>query len=150
MTDLEIRPATAADVPAIVALLADDFLGATRENPDDLAPYLDAFARADADPNQHIVVAERDGRVVGTLQLTVIQGLSLKAAKRAQVESVRIHRGERGSGLGTILMEWSATRARELGCTVVQLTSNAQRTDAHRFYERLGYEPTHIGFKLAL
>ncbi|WP_067541851.1 GNAT family N-acetyltransferase [Nocardia crassostreae] len=150
MTDLEIRPATADDVPAIVALLADDFLGATREDRTDLTPYLEAFALADADPNQHIAVAERDGHIVGTLQLSVIQGLSLRAARRAQIEGVRVHREERGSGLGTTLMEWAATRARELGCSIVQLTSNAQRTDAHRFYERLGYEPSHIGFKLAL
>ena len=147
MNDLIIRPATAEDVPAIVAMLADDVLGSTREDPNDMAPYLAAFAVADEDPFQHIVVAERGGRVVGTLQLTVIHGLSLKAATRGQVEGVRVHADERGTGLGTTLMEWAEERARELGCTLIQLTSNGTRTDAHRFYERLGYAGSHVGFK---
>ncbi|GIG67429.1 GNAT family N-acetyltransferase [Phytomonospora endophytica] len=150
MSDLHIRPATVEDVPAIVAMLADDMLGKSREDAADLTPYLAAFAVADADPHQHIVVAERDGRVVGTLQLTVIYGLSLKAATRGQVEGVRIHRDERGTGLGTTLMEWAATRAKELGCSLIQLSSNSARTDAHRFYERLGYSGSHIGYKMNL
>lgn len=150
MSDLQIRPATAEDVPAIVAMLADDVLGQTREDASDLAPYLAAFAVAEADPHQHIVVAEREGRVVGTLQLTIIHGLSLKAATRGQVEGVRIHRDERGSGLGTTLMEWAADTSRELGCTLIQLTSNGARKDAHRFYERLGYSGSHIGYKMDL
>jgi len=150
MSDLQIRPATAEDVPAIVAMLADDVLGQTREDAGDLAPYLTAFAVADADPHQHIVVAERDGRVVGTLQLTIIHGLSLKAATRGQVEGVRIHRDERGSGLGTTLMEWAARKSKELGCALIQLTSNGARKDAHRFYERLGYSGSHIGYKMDL
>ncbi|GAA2659571.1 GNAT family N-acetyltransferase [Streptomyces aculeolatus] len=150
MSDLEIRRATAADVPAIVAMLADDPLGATRETPDDPAPYEQAFARIDADPAQHLAVAERDGTVVGTLQLTVIPGLSRRGMTRALIEAVRVHRDERGSGLGTQLIEWAVAEARRQGCAVVQLTSDATRTDAHRFYERLGFEATHVGFKRML
>ncbi|MHA4813756.1 N-acetyltransferase family protein [Streptomyces aculeolatus] len=150
MSDLEIRRATAADVPAIVAMLADDPLGATRETPDDPAPYEQAFARIDADPAQHLAVAERDGTVVGTLQLTVIPGLSRRGMTRALIEAVRVHRDERGSGLGTQLIEWAVEEARRQGCAVVQLTSDATRTDAHRFYERLGFESTHVGFKRML
>ncbi|AUH41942.1 GNAT family N-acetyltransferase [Streptomyces sp. CMB-StM0423] len=150
MTDLAIRHATAADVPAIVAMLADDPLGATRETPDDPAPYEDAFVRIDADPGQHLVVAERDGRVVGTVQLTVIPGLSRRGATRALIEAVRVHREERGGGLGTQLIEWAVEEARRRGCAVVQLTSDATRTDAHRFYERLGFAASHVGFKRML
>ncbi|MFG3168122.1 GNAT family N-acetyltransferase [Streptomyces sp. NPDC048200] len=150
MADLEIRAAVAADVHAIVAMLADDPLGAQRESPDELTPYLDALKRLSADPNQHLVVAVRESRVVGTLQLTVIPGLSRKGATRSIIEAVRIHADERGSGLGTQLIEWAIDESRRQGCQLVQLTSDASRTDAHRFYERLGFEASHVGFKLAL
>ncbi|MFE4256778.1 GNAT family N-acetyltransferase [Streptomyces sp. NPDC056910] len=150
MGDLEIRPAVAADVPAIVAMLADDALGAGRESPDDLTPYLEALARIAGDPNQHLVVAVREGRTVGTLQLTVIPGLSRKGSTRSIVEGVRIHADERGSGLGTLLIEWAVDESRRQNCQLVQLTSDATRTDAHRFYERLGFEASHVGFKLQL
>ncbi|MGW7254576.1 N-acetyltransferase family protein [Streptomyces sp. NPDC054834] len=146
----EIRAAVADDVPAIIGMLADDPLGAQRESPDDLAPYLTAFERLDADPNQHLVVAEREGRVVGTLQLTIIPGLSRRGATRSIIEGVRIHADERGSGLGTRLIEWAIAESRRLGCQLVQLTSDNTRTDAHRFYERLGFTASHVGFKLAL
>ncbi|MEE1820661.1 GNAT family N-acetyltransferase [Streptomyces sp. BE20] len=149
-TDLTIRRATADDLAAIVAMLADDPLGATRESPDDLTPYRAAFARIDADPHQLLVVAERAGRTVGTLQLTVVPGLSRKGSTRTIVEAVRIHADERGSGLGTELIHWAIDRSRELGAELVQLTSDATRTDAHRFYERLGFVASHLGFKLAL
>ncbi|MFJ3794604.1 GNAT family N-acetyltransferase [Kitasatospora sp. NPDC090091] len=150
MTDLTIRRATADDLPAIVAMLADDPLGATRESPDDLTPYRTAFARIDADPHQHLVVAERAGRTVGTLQLTVVPGLSRKGSTRTIIEAVRIHADERGSGLGTELIHWAIDRSRELDADLVQLTSDATRTDAHRFYERLGFVASHLGFKLKL
>ncbi|MFE9806280.1 GNAT family N-acetyltransferase [Streptomyces sp. NPDC005227] len=150
MADLEIRAAGAADVPAIVAMLADDPLGARRESPDDLTPYLGALERLSADPNQHVVVAAREGRVVGTLQLTVIPGLSRKGATRSVIEGVRIHADERGSGLGTQLIEWAIDESRRQDCQLVQLTSDASRTDAHRFYERLGFEASHVGFKRSL
>jgi GNAT superfamily N-acetyltransferase len=150
MGDLEIRAAVAADVPAIVAMLADDPLGAQRESPDDLAPYLTALERLVADPNQHLVVAVREDRVVGTLQLTIIPGLSRRGSTRSIVEGVRIHADERGSGLGTQLIEWAVDESRRQNCQLVQLTSDATRTDAHRFYERLGFEASHVGFKLPL
>ncbi|AGS70613.1 GNAT family N-acetyltransferase [Streptomyces collinus] len=147
---LEIRRATAADVPAIVGMLADDPLGAQRESPDDMTPYLAALERLAADPNQHVVVAVREGRVVGTLQLTVVPGLSRKGATRSIIEGVRVHADERGSGLGTRLIEWAVEESRRQECQLVQLTSDNSRTDAHRFYERLGFTASHVGFKLPL
>ncbi|MBO3673786.1 GNAT family N-acetyltransferase [Streptomyces sp. NEAU-YJ-81] len=150
MSDFEIRRATADDIPAIVAMLADDPLGAHRESLDDPAPYRAAFERLDRDPQQRLVVAVRDGRTVGTLQLTVIPGLSRRGATRSIVEGVRIHSEERGGGLGTQLIEWAVEESRREGCALVQLTSDATRIDAHRFYERLGFEASHVGFKLPL
>ncbi|MFE9771141.1 GNAT family N-acetyltransferase [Streptomyces sp. NPDC005931] len=150
MGDVHIRPAVAEDVPAIVGLLADDPLGAQRESPDDLGPYLSALERLSSDPNQRLVVAVRDGRVVGTLQLTVIPGLSRRGSTRSVVEGVRVHADERGSGLGTRLMEWAIDESRAQGCQLVQLTSDNSRTDAHRFYERLGFTASHVGFKRPL
>ncbi|MFI9466252.1 GNAT family N-acetyltransferase [Streptomyces sp. NPDC052492] len=150
MEDLEIRAATADDVPAIVAMLADDPLGAQRESPDDLSPYLTAMERLRTDPNQHLVVAVREGRVVGTLQLTIVPGLSRRGSTRSIIEAVRIHADERGSGLGSKLIEWAIDTSRRKGCQLVQLTSDHTRTDAHRFYERLGFTASHVGFKLPL
>ncbi|GGW52845.1 GNAT family acetyltransferase [Streptomyces lucensis JCM 4490] len=150
MGDLEIRDATAADLPAIVAMLADDPLGAQRESLHDLTPYRTALQHLEADPNQHLVVAVREGRVIGTLQLTVIPGLSHRGATRALIEAVRIHADERGGGLGSRLIEWAIGTSRDLGCRMVQLTSDKTRTDAHRFYERLGFTASHEGFKLRL
>ncbi|QGV79646.1 GNAT family N-acetyltransferase [Streptomyces ficellus] len=150
MSDLEIRPAAPTDIPAIVAMLADDPLGAQRESPDDLTPYTTAFERLSGDPNQHLAVAVRDGRVVGTLQLTIIPGLSRRGATRSIIEGVRIHADERGGGLGTQLIEWAIAESRRQDCRLVQLTSDATRTDARRFYERLGFEASHVGFKMAL
>ncbi|MEU7335842.1 MULTISPECIES: GNAT family N-acetyltransferase [unclassified Streptomyces] len=150
MGDLEIRPAVPDDVPAIVAMLADDALGAQRESPDDLTPYLAALERLSGDPNQHLVVAVREGRIVGTLQLTIIPGLSRRGSTRALIEAVRVHTDERGSGLGTRIIEWAIAESRRQECRLVELTSDASRTDAHRFYERLGFTASHLGFKLAL
>ncbi len=150
MSDLEIRPATPDDLPAVVAMLADDPLGAQRESPDDLTPYQEAFRRLADDPNQHVVVAVRQDRVVGTLQLTIIPGLSRRGSTRSIVEGVRIHGDERGSGLGTQLIQWAVDESRRQNCQLVQLTSDVTREDAHRFYERLGFTASHVGFKLAL
>jgi GNAT superfamily N-acetyltransferase len=150
MSDLVIRPAIESDVPAIVAMLADDALGATRESLDDLAPYLTAFAEIDAHPHQLLLVAERAGRIVGTAQLTFMPGLSHRGMRRAEIEAVRVHTDERGSGLGTLMIESCISEARHRGCGMVQLTSNASRTSARRFYERLGFTPSHVGFKLKL
>ncbi len=150
MSDLDIRPATPDDLPAVVAMLADDPLGAQRESPDDLTPYQEALQRLADDPNQHVVVAVRQDRVVGTLQLTIIPGLSRRGSTRSIIESVRIHGDERGSGLGTQLIQWAVDESRRQNCQLVQLTSDVTREDAHRFYERLGFTASHVGFKLAL
>ncbi|GGR74860.1 GNAT family acetyltransferase [Streptomyces humidus] len=150
MGDLEIRAAVAEDLPAVVAMLADDVLGAQRETPDDLDPYLAALERLTADPNQRLVVAVREGRVVGTLQLTIVPGLSRRGSTRSIVEGVRVHADERGSGLGTRFIEWAIEESRRENCQLVQLTSDNTRTDAHRFYERLGFVASHVGFKLQL
>ena len=151
MTDVVIRRATLDDLPAVIAMLADDPLGATRESPADLTPYQQAFEAIDADPNQVLVVADRNGEAIGTLQLTIIPGLSRQGASRGLVEAVRVAASARSTGLGTTLMEWSIEEARARGCVMVQLTSDKTRTDAHRFYtDRLGFTNSHEGFKLAL
>ena len=147
---VEVRRARREDVPAIVALLADDALGESREHPGDLSPYLAAFERIDADPAHLLVVADAGGEVVGTLQLTVLPGLSRGGALRAQVEAVRVADSQRGKGLGQALLLWAVEEARARGCTLVQLTTDKQRTDAHRFYERLGFVASHEGMKLHL
>ncbi|MGX1308558.1 GNAT superfamily N-acetyltransferase [Amorphus suaedae] len=152
MSDPVFRPAREADIAAIVALLADDGLGRGREKPGlPLDPrYRDAFAALDRDPNQLLLVAERDGAIVGCLQLTFIPGLSRLGMWRGQIEAVRIAASERGTGLGGALVGWAIERCRERGCGLVQLTTDKQRNDAHRFYERLGFEASHEGMKLAL
>ena len=145
-----IARATEPDVPALVALLADDPLGATRESASE-APYLEAFREIDADPHQLLVVVTDDeGAVVGTMQLTTIPGLARGGAKRLQIEAVRLAEGVRGGGLGTALFEWAHDHGRSQGAVIAQLTSDGSRTAAHRFYERLGYEASHRGFKRAL
>ncbi|WP_052847562.1 GNAT family N-acetyltransferase [Streptomyces avicenniae] len=148
--DITLRPATATDVPDIVAMLADDILGSGRENPAELAPYEAAFARIDADPSQHLLVAERDGRTVGTLQLAILYGLSRQGSPRALIEAVRVRADARGAGIGSELIRLAVEEARRQGCALVQLTSDRTRTGAHRFYERLGFRPTHVGYKLTL
>ncbi|MES9623210.1 GNAT family N-acetyltransferase [Streptomyces tuirus] len=150
MTNIDIRPASRDDIPDIVAMLADDALGATRESPEDLSPYQSAYERLQRDPNQLLVVAESDGRVVGTLQLTIIPGLSRKGSTRSIIEGVRVHSSQRGHGLGARLIEWAIEESGRQGCQLVQLTSDSARTDAHRFYERLGFAGSHVGFKLQL
>jgi GNAT superfamily N-acetyltransferase len=143
---MTIRRARRDDVPAIVALYADDMLGAARETPDDLACYYAVFDALDGE----LYVGELDGRVVATLQLTTIQQLSARGSKVAQIEAVRVARERRGGGLGEALVRDAIERARAAGCVRVQLTSNKDRTDAHRFYERLGFRRSHEGFKLPL
>ena len=143
-----IRIATQEDVAAVVALLADDPLGATRENIDGAATcYQAAFNRIEIDPNNDVLVAERDGQIVGCLQLTLIPSLTRSGMTRAQIEGVRIAASERGLGLGGQMMTWAERAARELGAGIVQLTTDKSRTDAHRFYENLGYTASHEGMK---
>lgn len=150
MAEPVVRRASAADIAAIVSMLADDPLGATRETPRDLSPYVDAFAAVDADPNQLLAVVEDRGEVVGTAQVTFMAGLSHRGMWRAEIEAVRVRSDRRGTGIGTCLLEWCTGQARERGCGMVQLTSNASRADAHRFYERLGFTASHTGFKLRI
>ncbi|WP_370971427.1 N-acetyltransferase family protein [Amycolatopsis sp. cg9] len=150
MTEYVIRRARREDIGAIVRMLADDQLGATRDDPDDLDPYLHAFDEIVRDPNQLLIVVASDDEPVGTLQLTIIPGLARRGALRGQIEAVRIHADHRGSGLGADLMHWAIAESRRRGCALVQLTSDTSRTDAHRFYERLGFTPSHTGFKLKL
>jgi GNAT superfamily N-acetyltransferase len=143
------RAAAVADLAAIVALLADDVLGAAREAPGDPA-YPAAFAAIAADPNQMLAVAEQDGRVIGCLQLTFIPGLSHRGAWRGQIESVRIAADQRGSGLGRRFFEWAIAQCRARGCRIVQLTTDKSRGDARRFYESLGFAASHDGMKITL
>jgi len=150
VNDYIIRRARREDIGAIVRMLADDQLGAARDDPRDLDPYLHAFEQIDADPNQLLIVVISNDEPVGTLQLTVIPGLARRGALRGQVEAVRIRADHRGSGLGADLMRWAIDESRRRGCALVQLTSDVSRADAHRFYERLGFVPSHTGFKLKL
>lgn len=149
MGDLEIRPAALDDLSAIVDMLADDPWAPSASRRRTWRRMCTRWS-ASSDPNQHLVVATREGRVVGTLQLTVVPGLSRRGATRSIIEGVRIHADERGSGLGTRLIEWAIEESRRQNCQLVQLTSDNTRTDAHRFYERLGFTASHVGFKLAL
>ena len=143
------RLATRDDVAAVVALLTDDDLGARREVAD-LAPYLAAFDAMQAEGNNHLIVGDQDGVIVATYQLTFITGLSLRAARRAQVESVRVASNLRSTGIGAALMADAEARARAAGCSLIQLTTNRERSRAHAFYARQGYEPSHFGFKKSL
>ncbi|MGB8994388.1 MAG: GNAT family N-acetyltransferase [Pseudonocardiaceae bacterium] len=148
--DVVIRRATASDLAAIVALLVDDEIAVGRESPDDLTPYQRAFEVIEADKHELLVVAERNGEVIGTVQLSLLPGLSRRGAFRAQIEGVRVASSERGNALGVYLLEWAIDQARSWGCQLVQLTSDKRRVDAHRFYERIGFTATHEGFKLTL
>jgi len=151
--DVVVREATAGDVPAIVELLAADQLGATRDGvdgDDGLAPYLRAFAEIDADAAHLLVVATSSDEVVATLQLSVLPGLARRGARRGQIEAVRVRDDHRDRGLGRALIAWAIGEAGRRGCTLVQLTSDRSRVDAHRFYERLGFVASHEGFKLSL
>lgn len=150
-SSVQLRRAQVDDLPALVALLADDPLGAGREGPGtDLGPYRRAFARIQADPNQLLVAAWSGEELVGTLQLSLIAGLSRRGALRAQIEAVRVRADARGAGLGAAMLSWTIGEARRRGCAVVQLTTDKSREDAHRFYARLGFVASHEGLKLAL
>lgn len=149
---LMFRRAERGDLPAIVALLADDMLGGGREvaGPSLDPAYAAAFASIEADPNQLLVVAVMAGRIVGTLQLSFLPGLSHRGAWRGEIEAVRVARDLRGQGVGARMLRWAVEQCRARSCRLVQLTTNAARADAQRFYTRLGFEQTHLGFKLPL
>ncbi|MFI7544478.1 GNAT family N-acetyltransferase [Actinoplanes sp. NPDC049599] len=156
MAQVIFRTATRADVPAILELLSDDEIARSRTPaPDPTDEAADAacwaaFEAIDADPRNELVVADRDGVVVGTCQLTFIPSLSRRGAERMTIEAVRVRTDLRGHGVGRAMMAWALDRARERGCGLAQLTTDRRRTDAHRFYASLGFEPSHVGFKLSL
>jgi GNAT superfamily N-acetyltransferase len=149
---VSFRLARRTDVSAIVRMLAEDELGSQRERFETPLPqaYYSAFEAIQADPNQELIVAELDGEVIGTLQLMYLPSLSYQGGTRAQVESVRVAQGLRGKGIGAEMMKWAIERARQRGCHLMQLTSHKSRTDAHRFYEKLGFTKSHIGMKINL
>jgi GNAT superfamily N-acetyltransferase len=146
---LLLRTAARADVPALVGLFSEDELS-TGDDRDDggLEPYLDAFDLLDGDPAHLLVVAESDGEVVATLQLSLLPVLVRRGALRAQLEGVHVRSDRRGGGLGAAMVQWAVDEARRRGCALVQLTSQKRRTDARRFYLRLGFTDSHEGFKL--
>ncbi|MCC5579939.1 GNAT family N-acetyltransferase [Microtetraspora sp. AC03309] len=146
---VSFRTARRDDVPAILAMLDDDPIAAAREPGKGVDPMA-AFEAIEADPRNELLVAEEDGQVIGTFQLTFIPGLSRRGAERAQVEAVRVAVPYRNRGIGRRMMEWAVERARERGCGLVQLTTDKARNDAHRFYASLGFTPSHEGFKLRL
>ncbi|MFC5750335.1 GNAT family N-acetyltransferase [Actinomadura rugatobispora] len=149
---MTFREATRADLPAIVRLLADDPLGQTRESPGEVIPeaYFAAFDAIDGDPNNSVIVAEIDGAIAGTLQLTYIPGLTYTGGERAQIEGVRVASEHRGHGVGQVLIRWAIDQARARGCRVVQLTTDRQRPDSIRFYQKIGFRPSHMGMKYHL
>lgn len=144
-----MRPARREDLPAIMAMLADDEFSVGREGGADEAVSA-AFDEIERDPNSTVFVLERDGRVVGCAQLTVIPGLARRGLKRGVIEAVRIASDSRGRGLGRDLVREIVEVARGRGCGIVQLTSDKRRLDAHRFYASLGFAMSHEGFKLVL
>ena len=150
--DILFRLARRADLPSIVRLLADDELGSQRERYEDPLPdsYYSAFEQLNSDPNHELMVAERNGEVIGTLHLIFLPSVSYQGGLRAQVESVRVDKRFQSQGIGSEMMKWSMERARQRGAHIVQLTTHKTRLDAHRFYERLGFKGTHVGMKIRL
>jgi ribosomal protein S18 acetylase RimI-like enzyme len=150
-SSITIRRACRDDVASIVAMLADDRLGAARERLDDPLPpsYFRAFEAVDRDPNIQLVVAEQgDGTVIGCLQLCILPGLSSQGASRALIEDVRVAAPCRSRGIGEQLVQWAVTEARAKGCKLVELLTHNSRVDAQRFYERLGFARSHVGMTL--
>ncbi|MBQ1039396.1 MULTISPECIES: GNAT family N-acetyltransferase [Micromonospora] len=150
MTDVTYREAVRADLPAVIALLADDVLGKARDFTEVDEAYERAFADISADPRNQLIVAEQDAELVGCLQITYIPGLGRHGSERSLIESVRVRSDRRGQGLGRELMTWAVGQARQRGCALVQLTTDKTREDAHRFYLSLGFVASHEGMKLAL
>lgn len=146
---LSYRAATPDDLPFIVGLIVEDAVVATSDSVAEArhADYQTALAAIDADPNQEMIVVEADGAPVGCFQLTYLPGLMRRGMWRGMIEVVHVADGVRNRGYGTQMMRWALERCRERGCGMVQLTSNKKRTDAHRFYERLGFLRSHEGFK---
>lgn len=154
MTPQEVifRRATRADLPAIVRMLAEDDLGSQREKFETPLPkaYYSAFEQIKSDPNHELIVAEREGDVIGTLHLMFLPSISYQGGLRAQIESVRVDQRFQSQGIGSQMMQWAMARARQRGAHMAQLTTHRSRVDAHRFYERLGFRGSHLGMKLNL
>lgn len=150
--DLMFRLATRDDLSDIVGMLADDELGARREAYTTPLPesYYEAFEAIDRDPNNELVVAVIEGKVLGVLQMTFIPSISYQGRWRAQIEGVRVSAEVRSMGIGRRLLGWAIDRARQRDCHLVQLASHRSRTDAIRFYESLGFVASHEGMKLQL
>ncbi len=146
------RVATRDDIPDIVRLLADDDLGSQREAYMEPLPaeYYAAFEQIDKDLNHELIVAETGGSVIGTLHLMFLPSISYQGGLRAQVESVRVAREYQSQGIGSRMMKWAIERAKQRGAHIVQLTTHKTREDAHRFYQRLGFQKSHLGMKLSL
>lgn len=146
-TSVSIRPARREDVAAMVAMLADDHLGRARERVEDPLPavYYEAFERVQRDPNLTLVVAESEGRVVGCLQLAVLPGISSQGGIRGLLEDVRVASDCRSRGIGEQLVRWAIVEAKARGCNLVELLTHQTRTDAQRFYNRLGFVASHVG-----
>ncbi|MER5337667.1 GNAT family N-acetyltransferase [Micromonospora sp. NPDC002717] len=150
MSDVIFREAVRADLPAVLALLADDMLGKSRDFTEVDDAYERAFTDIAADPRNQLIVADADGAVVGCMQLTYIPGLGRHGAERQLVEAVRVRSDRRGQGLGRQMMTWAVDQAKQRGCALVQLTTDKTRHDAHRFYLSLGFVASHEGMKLPL
>ncbi|WP_349433952.1 GNAT family N-acetyltransferase [Pararhizobium sp. A13] len=149
---ISIRKAKRDDLPDIISLFASDVLGGHGDTsePDAYSDYLAAFERIAAAPNEALYVAELDGEVVGTFQTTVLTSLVGRGSSNMMIEAVQTRQEMRGKGIGEMMMHFAIGEARRQGLSKVQLTSNKDRRDAHRFYERVGFEPSHLGFKMRL
>jgi ribosomal protein S18 acetylase RimI-like enzyme len=148
---IAIRPAVRGDVGAVVAMLADDALGRTRERIEDPLPacYFQAFERVARDPNIRLVVATSEGgEVIGCLQLCILPGLSSQGASRGLIEDVRVASHCRSRGIGEQLVRWAIAEAEANGCRLVELLTHTTRVDAQRFYKRLGFAASHVGMTL--
>jgi GNAT superfamily N-acetyltransferase len=152
MDNLIIREADEADLSFITGLIASDPVADQRDPPapDDAEQQLAGFRAIAADPCHALYVAEASGEPVGSFQLSFIPVVARRGAWRAMIESVRVAPEYQGKGIGAEMMQWAVARAGEQGCALVQLMSDANRPEAHRFYERLGFVATHTGFKLKL
>lgn len=152
MENVAFRRARLEDISSIIELLADDPLGAAREDTSSpiLKCYTDAFEAINSDPNQLLAVITENEKLIGTLQISFIPGLSRKGSWRGQIEAVRIARTHRGKGIGRMAFDWAINQCRAKNCSLVQLTTDKTRTDAHHFYDELGFVPSHIGYKKAL
>ncbi|MFW8645370.1 GNAT family N-acetyltransferase [Rhizobium beringeri] len=152
LPNIVVRQASREDLPALVAMFAADALGGHGDTTEAEAfpDYLRAFAVIEASSDQTLYVAERGGEVVGTFQTMVTTSLTGRGSSAMIIEAVQTRADMRGQGIGAAMIEFAIAEAKRPRYQAVALTSNAVRRDAHRFYERLGFKPSHLGFKMAL